>query len=221
MSTTDSNLFLYNYFRSSSSYRVRIALNLKGLEYRYIPVHLNRDGGEQYQHAFKALNPHCLVPVLHDQNIDVTQSLAILEYLEERYPERPLLPTAVEDRAYVRQISLAIACDIHPLNNLRVLKFLGGSMGLKEEMRSDWIRHWITLGLAGLEEELRNSSRRGTYCYGHLPTIADCCLVPQLFNAQRFGIDIDTFPTLSSIATACNSLDAFRDAHPSRQPDSE
>lgn len=217
----DGQRVLHNYFRSSSSYRVRIALNLKGLPFEYAAVHLNRNGGEQFQPAFKALNPQGLVPVLSDQGFDVSQSLAILEYLEEKYPQTPLLPGSVEDRAYVRQLSLAIACEIHPLNNLRVLKFLTGPLGLSEEAKTTWIRHWINTGLSALESELARSPKRGKFCLGDTPTMADTCLVPQLFNAQRFGIDLSAYPTLLAIDAECGKLPAFQRAHPASQPDSE
>lgn len=212
---------LHNYFRSSSSYRVRIALNLKGLAYEYVPVHLNREGGQQFRPEFKALNPQGLVPVLSEEGINLSQSLAILEYLEEKYPAVPLLPTAIEDRAYVRQLALAVACEIHPLNNLRVLKFLTGGLELSEEAKMKWIRHWTELGLSALEQELARSAKRGRFCFGDTPTIADCCLVPQLFNAQRFGVDLAPYPALTKIAEECGKLPAFEQAHPAQQSDSE
>jgi maleylpyruvate isomerase len=216
-----NNRILYNYFRSSASFRVRIALGLKGLPYEYVAVHLNRNGGEQFQTEFRALNPHSLVPVLDDNGINVTQSLAILEFLDEKYPQVPLLPSALEDRAHVRQLALTIACEIHPINNLRVLKYLTGPMGLSEEKKAEWIRHWIGLGLEGLENELKMFDQRGSFCFGDQPTIADCCLVPQLFNARRFGVELTTYPTLSSIAETCEALPAFRNASPALQPDAE
>lgn len=212
---------LYNYFRSSSSYRVRIALNLKGLPYTYVPVHLNRSGGEQFRPEFKALNSQGLVPVLSEHGVHLSQSLAILEYLEERYPERPLLPKSIEDRAYVRQLALAVACEIHPLNNLRVLKFITGGMGLTEEAKGNWIKHWTEIGLSALEHELSRSTKRGQFCFGDTPTIADCCLIPQLFNAQRFGVGLEPYPTLVRIDKECGKLAEFERAHPSRQPDAE
>ena len=219
--TETSQRTLHNYFRSSSAYRVRIALNLKGLPFDYAPVHLNRGGGEQFQPAFRALNPQALVPVLSEPGIDVSQSLAILEYLEERYPAPALLPATAEGRAHVRELSLAIACDIHPLNNLRVLKFLTGPLGLPEEAKLHWIRHWNETGLAALEAQLSRSPLRGRFCHGDAPTMADCCLVPQLFNAQRFEVDLSPYPTLRAIDEECQQLDAFQRAHPARQPDSE
>jgi maleylpyruvate isomerase len=216
-----SELELYSYFRSSASYRVRIALNLKGLPYRYVPVHLTRDGGEQYKTQFKARNPQGLVPVLDDHGIEISQSLAILEYLEEKYPQTPLLPSAIDDRAYVRQLALAIACEIHPLGNLRVLKFLTGPLGLSEEAKNNWIHHWITLGLSALEMESAASNKRGRFSFGDAPTFADCCLVPQLFNARRFEVDLTPYPTLVAIDAECQLMREFQAAHPSRQPDTE
>ena len=212
---------LFNYFRSSSSYRVRIACHLKGLPYEYLPVHLNRDGGEQFGPTFSMLNPQQLVPVLEDGGSHIAQSMAILEYLEERYPDVPLLPRSEVARARVRQIAQYIACEMHPLNNLRVLKFLNGPLGLSEEQKQRWIAHWLQTGLSALEAELSQSPDRGAFCFGETPTLADCCLVPQLFNTRRFGIDVQAYPTLHAIERRCEELDAFRRAHPSLQPDSE
>lgn len=212
---------LYTYFRSSASYRVRIALHLKGLEAQHVGVHLNRGGGEQFGAPFRAVNPQSLVPVFADGAVVLSQSLAILEYLEERHPAPPLLPTTIEARARARQIALAVACDIHPLNNLRVLKFLTGPLGLPEQAKNDWVRHWIGLGLDALEAELVRERGDGPFCVGAQPTIADCCLVPQLFNAQRFGVDLAPYPTLRAIDAACQALPAFAQAHPSVQPDAE
>jgi len=161
-----------------------------------------------------------MVPVLEDGVERIAQSLAIIEYLDERYPEHPLLPTAAGDRAWVRQTALAIACDIHPLNNLRVLKYLTGPMGLSEEQKQTWIRHWIELGLDALETGLAASPRCGEFCFGDQPTLADCCLVPQLFNAERFGVLLDAYPTMLRIKRSCDALKAFQDAHPSHQSDS-
>jgi maleylacetoacetate isomerase len=211
---------LHTYFRSSASYRVRIALNLKGLPARQVGVHLNRGGGEQFNPSFKALNPQALVPVLMEGAFTLSQSLAIMEYLEERYPTPALLPTSVEDRARVRQYALAIACDIHPLNNLRVLKYLTGTMGLSEEAKNTWVKNWVGLGLQALETELA-VQRNGDFCVGNQPTMADCCLVPQLFNAKRFGVDLAAYPTLQAIDTACQELPAFQAAQPAAQPDAE
>ena len=215
------NATLYTYFRSSASYRVRIALNLKGLEVRHLPVHLNRGGGEQFGAEFRALNPQSLVPVFVDEGVALSQSLAIIEYLDERYPTPPLLPESIEDRARARQIALAIACDIHPLNNLRVLKRLTQDMGISDAAKSDWVRHWVGLGFRALEDELAARPRKGSFCIGDRPTIADCCLVPQVFNAERFGVDLSPYPTLRAIHAACQALPAFAAAHPLKQPDAE
>lgn len=212
---------LYNYFRSSSAYRVRIALGLKGLDYRYLPVHLNRDGGEQFKPAFSSLNPQQLVPLLDDGAARVSQSLAIIEYLDELYPAPSLLPGTPAERARVRALALAIACDIHPLNNLRVLKFLTGPMGLGEEAKAKWVAHWHELGLDALERQLAGDARRGAFCAGDAPTMADCCLVPQLFNARRFGMDLAPYPVLRAIEANCLGLPAFARAHPEHQPDAE
>ncbi len=212
-------IHLYSYFRSSASYRVRIALHLKGLSYDTVPVHLLNNGGEQYAPAFSALNPQSLVPVLEEEGRHITQSLAILEYLEERFPTPALLPAGLPDRAHVREIALAIACDIHPLNNLRVLRMLKQELGLSEEIKQQWIQHWIALGFGALEKQLAASSRRGRFCFGDTPTIADCCLIPQIFNARRFNVDMTPYPTLAAIEEACSALDAFQLAQPSAQPD--
>lgn len=217
----EAKLVLHNYFRSSSAYRVRIALHLKTLQFEYVSVHLNRGGGEQFQPAFSDRNPQQLVPVLSDGNIDISQSLAIIEYLDETYPALPLLPAAPPERARVRQLSLSMACDIHPLNNLRVLRYLAGPLGASEAAKSAWIEHWHKTGLAALESELVRDKLRGQFCVGDTPTMADCCLVPQLFAAGRFGLDLGPYPTLVAIDAACQRIRAFQLAHPSRQPDSE
>ncbi|NVM78420.1 maleylpyruvate isomerase [Duganella sp. SG902] len=221
MPESATQLVLHNYFRSSSAYRVRIALGLKGLPYAYLPVHLNRNGGEQFQPAFSARNPQQLVPVLSDGALDISQSLAIIEYLDEAYPETPLLPATPGQRARVRQLALSMACDIHPLNNLRVLKYITGTMGQDEAAKDAWIQHWHAVGLAALEADLARDQQRGRYCVGDTPTMADCCLVPQLFAARRFGMDLTPFPTLQAIDAACQRLPAFQRAHPGCQPDSE
>jgi maleylpyruvate isomerase len=184
-------------------------------------VHLNRNGGEQFQPKFREMNPQQLVPVLSEEGVNISQSLAILEYLEEKYPQVPLLPKDSGDRAYVRQLSLSIACEIHPLCNLRVLKFLTGPLGLSEDAKNLWIKHWIETGLAALEAELARSPKRGRFCYGDSPTLADLCLVPQVFNAQRFAVDMKPYPTIMAIDAECQKLPAFQQAHPAKQPDSE
>ena len=211
---------LYNYFRSSSSYRVRIAMHLKGLEYRYLPVHLNRNGGEQFTPAFRSMSPHAVVPVLSTGGVHLVQSLAILEWLEETHPQPPLLPKSAQARAQVRALCLTIACEIHPLTNLRVLKYLTGPLGASEEAKQQWIHHWTEGGLAAVEAMLK-AGAGGRFCYGDAPGMADCCLVPQVFNAERFGVDMAAYPNVCRIANACNELPAFQRAHPSRQPDAE
>ncbi|MDB5935725.1 MAG: maiA [Massilia sp.] len=212
---------LHNYFRSSSSYRVRIALNLKGLAYNYLPVHLNRNGGEQFTPAFRALSPDAVVPVLVAGADTLTQSLAIIEWLEETQPGAALLPSVPAERAFVRALSQTIACEIHPLNNLRVLKYLTGVLKLDEAQKLAWVQHWTGQGLAAVEAMLAQRKQAGTFCLGEQPGLADCCLVPQVFNAERFGIDVSVYPTISSINAACQQLPAFRDAHPGRQIDAE
>lgn len=210
---------LYSYFRSSAAYRVRIALNLKGLAYRTLPVHLLRDGGEQHRPAYRAVNPAGLVPALEDRGHTLTQSLAILEYLEEQYPQTPLLPQGSADRARVRAIAQSIACEIHPLNNLRVLQYLTDNLGLGEEQKNAWYRHWVGEGLGAVERLLADDPRTGAFCHGDRPTLADCCLVPQVFNARRFGCKLDAMPAILAIVARCQSLEAFQRAAPEHQPD--
>ncbi|MEO8740971.1 MAG: maleylacetoacetate isomerase [Casimicrobiaceae bacterium] len=208
---------LYNYFRSSAAYRVRIALNLKGLAYEYIPVHLTK--GEQRSDAYVAVNAQALVPTLVDDALTVSQSLAIIEYLDERYPRPPLLPATPVERARVRAIALAIACDIHPLNNLRVLHYLTRTLSVSEEAKNAWYRHWVDTGLGALEVQLANNASAAAYCHGDTPTLADICLVPQLANARRYGIALDAYPTLLRIDANCSQLAAFAAAAPDAQPD--
>lgn len=212
---------LFTYFRSSAAYRVRIALNLKGLGYDAVPVHLLRDGGQHLLDEYRAINPSGLVPAFQDDAITLTQSMAILEYLEEAYPQVPLMPTGAVARAHVRELAQIIACDIHPVNNLRVLKYLVRQLGQSEEVKTDWYRHWVIEGFQSLEAHLARHLDTGTFCYGHSPTIADCFLVPQVFNAQRFDIDVTAYPTISRINDMCVDLPAFKAAHPGQQPDAE
>jgi maleylpyruvate isomerase len=208
---------LYNYFRSSAAYRVRIALYLKGLDYEYIPVHLVK--GEQRAELYRTLNAQQLVPTLADDRGTFTQSLAIIEYVDERYPQPPLLPETPEARARVRAIALAIACDIHPLNNLRVLQYLTGTLGTSEDAKNAWYRHWTDLGLAALETQLAGDTATGIFCHGDRITLADVCLVPQLANARRYRIPLEPYPTLGRIDAECRKLEAFANAAPERQPD--
>jgi maleylacetoacetate isomerase len=209
---------LHTYFRSSAAFRVRIALNLKGLAYEAAYVHLPK--GEHRQPAYGALNPQALLPTLEEGEHLLTQSLAILEYLEETRPQPPLLPKDAPGRARVRSLSLLIACEIHPLNNLRVLQHLKRVLGLGEEQVNAWYRHWIADGLAKLEAQLAGPGT-GRYSHGDVPTIADCCLVPQIFNAQRYQCDTAPYPVAMRVFAECMRLDAFERAQPSRQPDAE
>lgn len=211
---------LYTYFRSSAAYRVRIALNLKGLAYQPQYVHLPK--GEHRKPAYAAVNPQALLPTLvADDGTLITQSLAIIEYLEETRPEVALLPGPALERARVRAIAQAIACDIHPLNNLRVLKYLKHELGVPEERKNAWYRHWVDVGLAAVEAMLANDPRTGAFCHGDTPTLADCCLVPQVFNARRFDCDLTALPTVLRIVERCEALEAFRLAAPEFQPDAE
>jgi maleylacetoacetate isomerase/maleylpyruvate isomerase len=214
-----SMLALYGYWRSSAVYRVRIALNLKGLAYETRPVHLLRDGGEQRGEAYRALNPQQLIPCLQDGERVLTQSMAIMEYLEEIQPEPPLLPADARSRARVRALALAVACDIHPLGNLRVLQYLEGTLGADEEARLEWSRHWISAGFDALEAMLAGSAATGRYCHGDMPGMADACLVPQVYNALRWTMPLERWPTIARIHAACNELEAFQKAMPERQPD--
>jgi maleylacetoacetate isomerase/maleylpyruvate isomerase len=202
---------LHNYFRSSASFRVRIALNLKGLDYQYIPVHIAR--GEHKTGPFAAISPDMLVPLLEDDGERFTQSMAIIEYLDEIQPEPPLLPHDPVGRARVRALSESIACEIHPLNNLRVLK-------LDDDAKNAWYRHWVREGMLAFERQLAQRPA-STYCFGDTPTMADCCLVPQVFNGQRFDCDFSGLPRTMAAFEACMQLDAFQRAQPSRCPDAE
>lgn len=217
---------LHNYYRSSASYRVRIALELKGLKYDYVPVHLTRGGGQQFERRYRDLNPESLVPTFVKSNeIILTQSIAIIEYLEETHPEPALLPEKPEDRAYVRSIANLIACDIHPLDNLRVLSYLKNVLMVSDNQKNAWYRHWVEVGFEALEshfvKERLSGGRVGTLCFGDKPTLADLCLVPQVFNARRMQIPLDKFPTIVRIADAAGELEAFKRAAPESQPDAE
>jgi maleylacetoacetate isomerase len=216
-----SMLRLYGYWRSSAAYRVRIALELKSLSYEYAPVHLVRGGGEQRQPDYRRVNPQGRVPSLEHDGRVLTQSLAIIEYLDESWPEPALLPSTPAARARVRALADLVACDIHPLNNLRVLQYLSRTLGQAEPARDDWYRHWIADGFTALEVLLAGSADTGRYCHGDTPGLADACLVPQVYNARRYNCDLEPFPTIARIEQSCNALAAFERARPERQPDAE
>ena len=210
---------LYTYFRSSAAFRVRIALNLKGLAYEPAFVHLAK--GEHRKPEYGALNPQALVPTLEDAGRLLTQSLAIMEYLEETHPQPPLLPKDPFARARARSLALLVACEIHPLNNLRTLTHLKKALGQSEEQVNAWYRHWIADGMAKLESAMAKTSGTGKYSQGDAPGIADCCLVPQVFNAQRYECDLAPYPTLMRVFEACMRLESFDHAQPGKQPDAE
>lgn len=212
---------LYGYWRSSAAYRVRIALNLKGISAEQLSVHLVRDGGEQHKAAYIALNPLELVPTLVvDDELDVdalSQSLAIIEYLDEIHPQSPLLPASALERAHVRAMALTVACEIHPLNNLRVLQYLTQTLGADDTAKNTWYHHWVASGFMALETLLTRHS--GRYCFGNAVTLADLCLVPQVYNAQRFNVDLTPYPNIMRVWAECNQLEAFANAAPERQAD--
>ena len=208
---------LYGYWRSSAAYRVRIALNLKGLDVRHRPVNLRE--GEHRGNAYRKLNPQGRVPALVDAGVVYTQSIAILEYLEERYPETALLPHGPAERARVRALVELVASDMHPVNNLSVLQYLVKELGASDAEKLAWYRHWIAEGFAALEAMLANDSRTGRYCHGDTPGMADLCLVPQVYNARRFECDLEPYPTIVRIDAACAELEAFKKAAPEAQPD--
>ncbi|WP_445156485.1 maleylacetoacetate isomerase [Halomonas sp. E14] len=209
---------LYGYFRSSAAYRVRIALNLKGLAYEQVAVNLVK--GEQRAEENLARNPQGLVPVLEtDDGTRLTQSLAICEYLEERHPEPALLPADPASRARVRSLAQLVACEIHPLNNLKVLKYLVHELKLDEAAKLAWYRHWIAEGFTALEARLAGEAATGAFCHGDSPSLADVCLVPQVFNAERFECDLSAYPTIRRIAERCRAMEAFAKAAPGEQPD--
>lgn len=209
---------LYGYFRSSAAYRVRIALNLKGLAYDQAVVNLVK--GEQRSDDYRARNPQGMVPTLEtDDGVRLTQSLAICEYLEERHPTPPLLPPSPEERARVRALAQLVASEIHPLNNLRVLKYLVHELKVGDEAKTIWYRHWITEGFDALEAMLSREAGSGEFCHGDAPTLADLCLVPQVYNAERFECDLSAYPRIRRIVANCRALPAFQQAAPEAQPD--
>lgn len=216
---------LYTYFRSSAAYRVRIALNLKGLAYEAVPVHLLRDGGEQLKDSYRAVNPSALVPSLDIDGAVLQQSLAIIEYLDEVHPGVPLLPGSPLARARARALALLVACEIHPLTNLRVQRHLASALGADDAVKRDWYRHWVIEGLQAFEAVLAqpgpSDGAPGRFCVGDTPTVADCCLVPQLFNARRFEVDLAPYPLITAIDARCAELPAFQAAHPAQQADAE
>ncbi|MFA0810060.1 maleylacetoacetate isomerase [Microbulbifer epialgicus] len=205
---------LYGYFRSSASYRVRIGLNLKQLEYNYHPVNLSK--GEQLDDNYLALNPQGLVPTLNEGDLSLTQSIAILEWLEEAYPQPPLLPEGRENRAHIRALAHIISSDIQPLQNLRTFKYLQAEYKISDEQKIQWIQHWVDLGFSALEQELEPAP----FAAGDKPGLFECCLLPQIYNAERFGMDIGSYPKIQKIAQACNELPAFINARPENQTDS-
>ncbi|WP_218690475.1 maleylacetoacetate isomerase [Psychrobacter sp. BF1] len=208
---------LFNYFRSSTSYRTRIAMNLKGLDYDYIAVNLAQD--EQLETAFKAINPQGLVPVLQTDDLLLYQSPAILEWLEETYTHNPLLPKDAAGRMQIRALSAMIGCDIHPLNNRRILQYLRNELTVGEDEVMLWCQHWMTEGFAALEKLLAENRSTGKFCYGDSPTFADCYLIPQVSSARRFKVDLTPYPNIVAIDEHCRSLKAFDDADPVKQPD--
>ena len=210
---------LYTYWRSSAAYRVRIGLNLKGIDYEPIPVSLKPGDDEQRKDAYRAINPQMLVPFFDDGKVAIGQSMAILEYLEETWPQRPLLPAAEPLRSKVRAFCNAIACDVHPLNNLRVLKYLSNELGVSDEQKSAWYAHWVAEGLRACEHMSVSYAHDGPFTFGKDITLADALLVPQIYNARRFDVPLDEYPRLVAVTDACNELQAFIDAAPENQPD--
>jgi maleylacetoacetate isomerase len=210
---------LYGYFRSSAAFRVRIALNLKKLEYENAPIHLRRN--DQTTADYLAVNPQGLVPTLKDGSLTLIQSLAIIEYLDEAYPEPPLLPRPAADRARVRGLAEIVACDIHPINNLRVLRYLTHSLDHDEAAIVAWYNHWIDAGFQAFEKLLAEDRRTGGFCHGETPGLADVALVPQVVNAERYQLDLTPYPTITRIFESCMRLEPFAAAHPDTQPDRE
>lgn len=214
-----TDIVLYSYWRSSASYRVRAALNLKQIDYRIEPVHLVRGGGEHRRPEYLSMNPQGLVPLLQDGARRISQSLAIIDYLEETRPEAALLPADPAGRARVRSLAQVIACEVSPLQNLRVLRHLSEDLGVSDDQRQAWIHRWIRLGFETLETRLESDGETGQFCHGDQPGMADVVLIPQIFNAKRFGCDMTPYPTLQRINAACLAMEAFKRAAPEAQPD--
>jgi len=212
---------LYGYWRSTAAYRVRLALNIKQISYSQESVHLVKDGGKQHLPEYQSLNPQGLVPTLVDDDVAIGQSLAILEYLEEKYPQKSLLPALLSERAQARQLCQIIACDLHPLNNLRVLKYLSNELKVSDDEKSKWYHHWLDCGFKAFDRLLEKQAIAGTYCMGGELSIADVCLIPQIYNADRFGFSMDAYPRLNEINQNCLQLTRFQDAIPENQPDAE
>lgn len=205
---------LYDYYRSTASYRVRIALAIKGLDYEKIPVHLLNQGGEQHSADYALINPQHLVPTLRDKKLTLSQSIAIIEYLEECFPSPSLYPTSKTAKARVKSLSLSIACDIHPLNNLRVLNYLTQELNISQAQKMAWYFHWLKLGFEALEQQLKSIARTVPVCYGNSVSLADLCLIPQVYNANRFEFPMDDYPLIQEINCYCLSLTAFQQAMP-------
>lgn len=214
-----ADIDLYSYWRSSAAYRIRIALALKGIDVNYLPISLINDGGEQHTRAYRQINPMALLPAIRTNEHVLTQSVAILEYLEETHTQPALLPEDAISRAQIRAMVNLIACDIHPLNNLRVQHYLKNPLGLNQTAINDWYQHWVKLGFAGLETLLVQES--GRYCFGDKLSLADVCLIPQVYNAKRFKVSLNDFPNIERIYDECNKLTAFIAAKPENQPDSD
>ncbi len=214
-------IHFYGYFRSSCAYRCRIAFNLKGVAHDFTSVHLRRNGGEQHAPDFKAINPQGLVPSITDGDFQLNQSMAIVEWLDETHPEPPFLPDTPNERAKVRAFAQMIACDIHPLQNLRVLLYLKNELGQDDAAKDAWLQRWLGDGLQACDAYIAREGTESTFCFGDTPGLAEICLVPQVFSAHRFGVDLSNMPNVTRVYDACQALPAFADAAPSKQPDAE
>ncbi|PCI60395.1 MAG: maleylacetoacetate isomerase [Gammaproteobacteria bacterium] len=210
---------LYGYWRSSAAYRVRIALHLKNIEFESQSIHLIKEGGQQHQNDYVALNPSHLVPTLIDGDLVLNQSVAIIDYIEARYPQTPLYPSDIAAKAKVQALALDIACEIHPINNLRVQQYLVQQLGVNDKQKLAWVHHWMALGFISVEKQLATSA--SIYCFGDDITLADICLIPQVYNALRFGMEMKNYPLISAIYERCNLVDAFIKAAPENQSDAQ